>query len=120
MLSTRMHVNYSFPVFAFLAILIPSLDWRYAIIGITITLNALIDWEVFDEWISDRALLKTAHLVNAGVYVAMFAFLLATTYSIITRVPREGKLHVPLRALVALVAIVLVAATTVWFIWIRE
>ncbi|MBI5305185.1 MAG: DUF2029 domain-containing protein [Chloroflexi bacterium] len=121
MLSTRMHVNYAFPVFAFLAILVASREWWYTPIGALTIVTSLVDWELFDEFIPARALLKTIHLVNAGFFVLAFVLLLLAVRATIAREPRVGAWRVPIRTLVAVVLIASIgAAGVVWLIWIRE
>ena len=120
MLSTRMHVNYAFPVFAFLAILVTA-EWQYIPITSIVIITSLIDWELLDELIPDRAILKTVHLINAGFFVLAFVILLVVAGRTILREPRAGAIRVPLRTLVVLAVLAcLGAASLVWFIWIRE
>jgi len=121
MLSTRMHVNYAFPVFAFLAILVTGRDWRYIPITALVTLTSLVDWELFDEFFSDRALLKQFHLVNAGFFVLAFVATLFVARATIGREPRGERWRVSLQTLTALVVLAGVGALgLVWLIWIRE
>lgn len=121
MLSTRMHVNYAFPVFAFLAILVTGRDWRYIPITALVTLTSLVDWELFDEFFSDRALLKQFHLVNAVFFVLAFMATLFVVRATIGREPCGERWRVSLQTLAALVVLAGVGALgLVWLIWIRE
>ncbi|MBI5649875.1 MAG: hypothetical protein HZC40_05415 [Chloroflexi bacterium] len=118
--STRMHVNYSFPAFAFLSIMCVANDWRYALALVLATIAALFNWQLFDEWFPNQTALTIARLINSGIFVAAFAILIAAVRDTITREPRAIKLRVSWRAISALALFALIAASLVWFIWIRE
>jgi Gpi18-like mannosyltransferase len=118
--STRMHVNYSFPAFAFLSILCVARDGRYALALALATIAALFNWQLFDEWFPNPTALTTARLINSGIFVAVFTILLTAVRDTITRESRAMRLRVSWRAISALALGALIAASLVWFIWIRE
>jgi Gpi18-like mannosyltransferase len=118
--STRMHVNYSFPAFAFLSILCVARDGRYALALALATIAALFNWQLFDEWFPNPTALTTARLINSGIFVAAFTILLTAVRDTITRESRAMRLRVSWRAISALALGALIAASLVWFIWIRE
>lgn len=70
-LSTRMHVNYSFPVFALLSVLLP-IDRRYWAVLVAITITCLIDWNILGPITGSTSF----HLINAAAYVLAFVVLL--------------------------------------------
>jgi len=74
-LSTRMHVNYLFSVFALLSIL-AGIDRRYGLILAAITIACLVDWNVLGSVMSSVSI----HLVNAAVYVLALVALLFVVY----------------------------------------
>ena len=124
-LSTRMHENYSFPVFALLSILGVSRDWRYAFLLIVTTGANLVDWQIFDDFFANKSELLRLHMANSVVFVSTFALLLLVARADILREPRDLVILgtrvqiISPRFLIALATPLILAALAFWAIFLR-